>query len=210
MQPLYLSHRLRCPREALTENILNSQDFLQAIYNGHSLTRLKADESELELTLHNDNLELRANLIGYYFSHYYCCVNARARRVEHITWTIKNLQSFSEHMSPFIYVHVVDRASYQAIMDGFEERIHRARLDVDFLGLMASFVERHDQDRAGVIYQSALGLNARLEWLNRRSERFYQNKQVFHEIYKSFKNESDKDYFAYRIPCSGDPKNGIN
>jgi hypothetical protein len=184
-------------------------DIIQQILLGSGLTRSQALEKEFSLEQDSDDCQARANLIGYYDRHHYCCEQARVERVKHIIWAIDNLTPFPE-IGSFMSVHLIERIAYGQIKQAFHRRISSCPADWVLLAEAAYFEGRHEPEDAEELYRIALSYNPDLDWLQSRFEKFRQNKKMILSNLKSWRRETAEQYFSNLNQCAGGPPDSSN
>jgi hypothetical protein len=176
-------------------------DFEQMIWDGTTLSRDDVDKRELVLKLDPTHLEFRANLIGYYFWHHYCCHATRFNRLSHIIWTIKNANPYPRDIASFMDLCLPERTSYKAVKKAFEKRLAQNPADSELTADAAYFVTRHDPKLAEKLYVDALKINPNAKGLQTRLENLRRNKKGLLANKKHYAKVPTREYFSYAAPC---------
>jgi hypothetical protein len=176
-------------------------DIDQKIWDGTTLSKEEARKLELLLEQDPAHTEYRANLVGYYFAHHYCCHSTRFKRLKHIIWIIENLTPFSHGIACFMELSMPERTSYQAIKKAFEKRLAQSPTAWEVMAEAAYFVTHHDPELAERLYMEALGMNHDAERLQTLLQNLRQNKKSLLDNKNHYAKIPEREYLAYAAPC---------
>lgn len=137
---------------------MNNCDYAIA-YEGHKLSRSKAEALEQTLEHAPDESASRLKLIGYYSHHYYCCEQASKQRLRHVKWLFEKAPEFDSSLTPLMYVHLQDREGYNRLKKILESTLGNYGTNPLVCANVAALARAHEPEWALRLLEKSVQLD---------------------------------------------------
>jgi len=138
------------------ESYLSGEDY---IIKGVELSSAEADALERKLESAPEDIDARAQLLGYYLLRQYTDASAAKARAEHILWFIENRPEMRLNNSPIISLDPISNGdAYYKAKQLWLKNIKEDGQNANILANAASFMLIHDKDISEDLYFKLQGL----------------------------------------------------